>query len=329
MSAIPQKIIDGLNLALKSDMSYQKRLEAKEFFNSLWMYYQPKNTLETYLKSILERKKTVYNSYQMQIDRVSVLDHFEYYFISNFEKGFKSYSLPSDFENTILTETAILDGIELNLHNAHSDTLLLNLSAMIAHGAYLYPDAQAEKAHSDADDVYRSMFAWSNQTAYGDKKSLTLTKEIGTLCGQLPTDVNKIYFSKKELTYIYMFSLPEIYESPSNLDDTLEGEMSGVEQHARIAAYRGFITQGSKPHSLSEGQNLEKLNMQHRRELILIGWMAAKGYRPGDLISGYQRQQVWDELAEHCPNQLKATIERDSIEKFFKTCSKKGLCKFR
>jgi hypothetical protein len=66
------------------------------------------------------------------------------------------------------------------------------------------------------------------------------------------------------------------------------------------------------------------LLFKEKRDLVLRGWMAAKGFTTGDRIVDYTKKEVWRELEQFCPDIFPPGVTNETVRKFTK-----GICRFK
>jgi hypothetical protein len=161
---------------------------------------------------------------------------------------------------------------------------------------------------------------------YSDRNCTTMAD-----AGSVEIDMKSAFIKPEEFA-THMAKLTQYHVRVSDLkyfpvfhpDEVSEGETAML----RTKAFEMFqLNEGRYSQKIKS--NIEKsppINSQ--RHLILLGWMAAKGFNKGDRIKGFDRMTVWFELAKFFPYEYDLSLKPGTVEKFFKKCKQEGICRF-
>ena len=145
---------------------------------------------------------------------------------------------------------------------------------MVIDGAYLYQTiGHMEAPLNESSKVYKEFIKWKPVNLFND------AKEVDDLFNYSD---EPIYLSRSELNQLYLFISPTTHNTEH-------------QKNVRKKAYRTYLKNGFIDNEA------QQLRHNHDRELILIGWMAAKGFNKGDKLSEYSHKTLWRELEAISP----------------------------
>ena len=233
---------------------------------------EPKSKFEEYILSLIQRKLDVLANYSVSPDKIKLIDYLEF-----------------EFCNSSILES-ILDGLRISRQNDKTPELILKLCSgpllwtsdyikiIIEQGVYLYKSAANNTTPlPDDHSAYQLIQDWS---IFEPTKIESLSSAPNSINEYWPCDFSQFFISKSEIRSAGMFFSEFNYKSSYELE-------------LRKTVVRTYIKNGGFDFELMANDNLYLASKQSERELVLLGWMAAKGLRKGDKIVGYSQKSLW------------------------------------
>jgi hypothetical protein len=265
----------------------------------------PQTATESFLIKLWRCKKEKAKEYSAKRDKVKISEMLENHFLGWLENYAIIIELEAEVTGASWEELVTIESFSKSVLNSVCKCYrqsCMDVYTSIANGAFLYNSSSINSIPlSDTHPAYSAVWNWSSSE----------TEFPQTINEYWPCDITKLYVSKYEIAHSDMFS-------PGDEETDSEYELE-----VRRTAYRAHLTD-----TLARKSETEARTSQKDRELVLLGWMAAKGLKKGAKIEGgYSHKSLWNELVEYCPDQFPPTLGTDAIKKFFRDA--KGICRFK
>lgn len=300
--------IARLEYEKKKKKEHQHQIEHAAFTNIL-ATIKPKSETEEWLIDRVKNWQETEASYVMPTDKVSLLSQVAYETCRPFTNnlGRLDYYLMLTTDRTGLKPaqlgTADKEQLETAFMGSVGHYYLQAMNSLWSYfdaGAYLY-NKKFERL-PNTHTSYSKLREWdpfSHQQPWVDRELLDLP-----LKATFPIKFENFFVSKSEIASIYVFQG----------DGSIE---SDFERSFRVNAYRNLVDE------TADDSSQTKLLAREKRKLVLVGWLAAKGYSTGDNVASHTKIEVWKELEKHCPELFSPKLTTDTIKKFAQ-----GVCTF-
>jgi hypothetical protein len=272
----------------------------------------PKSSTERFLIDLWRREKEKAKEYCARRDKVKICEMLEYDFIVRLEGHHIIIELEPETTHKSWEEMVTIESFSNSVLKSICECYAESckeVSTSIAKGAFLYSSSSINSIPlPDTHPAYSAIWNWS----YSETEFPKTINEFWSC------DFTKLYVSKYEIDNSDMFG-----PGPPDLFSIGDEETDSYTLEVRRTAYRAHLTD-----TLARKSETEARTSQKDRELVLLGWMAAKGLKKGAKIEGgYSHKSLWNELVEYCPDQFPPTLGTDAIKKFFRDA--KGICRFK